>query len=86
MLAGILAGFITSFATATVELSATIMLVSNDIDAPLSYAIYAYMQTAAGRGPGAALGVIAVVIVGIGTYFSQRIIERKQNEKLINLN
>ena len=86
MLAGILAGFITSFATATVELSATIMLVSNDIDAPLSYAIYSYMQTAAGRGPGAALGVIAVVIVGIGTYVSQRIIERKQNEKLINVN
>ena len=84
MLAGILAGFITSFATATVELSATIMLVSNDIDAPLSYAIYSYMQTAAGRGPGAALGVIAVVIVGIGTYVSQRIIERKQSEKLIN--
>ena len=44
------------------------------------------MQTAAGRGPGAALGVIAVVIVGIGTYVSQRIIERKQNEKLINVN
>jgi iron(III) transport system permease protein len=29
-------------------------------DAPLAYGIYVYMQSAAGRGPGAALGVIAV--------------------------
>ena len=34
------------------------------------------MQTAAGRGAGAALGMIAVVIVGLAMYVSQRIIER----------
>ncbi len=34
------------------------------------------MQSAAGRGPGAALGVIGVVFVGLGTYISHRIIER----------
>lgn len=76
MSGGILAGFVTSFATASVELSATIMLVARETDAPLAYGIYEFMQSAAGRGPGAALGVIAVVIVGLGTYFSHLIIER----------
>lgn len=76
MSGGILAGFVTSFATASVELSATIMLVSQESDAPLAYGIYEFMQSAAGRGPGAALGMIAVLIVGVGTYVSHRVIER----------
>ncbi len=76
MAGGIAAGFVTSFATAAVELSATIMLVSAESDAPLSYGIYVYMQTAAGRGPGAALGVLAVIIVGIATWLSHRFVER----------
>ncbi len=82
MTGGILAGFVTSFATASVELSATIMLVSTRADAPLAYGIYEFMQAAAGRGPGAALGIIAVIIVGLTTYASHRIIEsgkRKQS-------
>ena len=81
MSGGILAGFITSFATASVELSATIMLVSKETDAPLAYGIYEFMQSAAGRGPGAALGMIAVLIVGLGTYFSHRLIERGKRER-----
>ncbi len=72
MAGGMLAGFITSFMTAAVELSTTIMLVSSQNDAPMSYAIYLYMQSSAGRGPGAALGVLAVVIVAVGTYLSYR--------------
>ena len=80
MTGGLLAGFITSFSTATVELSATIMLVSTEVDAPLAYGIYSYMQTAAGRGPGAALGMIGVLIVAIGTYFSQTIIDKKYKQ------
>jgi len=75
MLGAILAGFVTSFATAAVELSTTIMLVTSETDAPLSYGIYVFMQTPAGRGAGAALGVIAVVIVGLATYLSHRVIE-----------
>jgi ABC-type multidrug transport system fused ATPase/permease subunit len=63
MLGGILAGFVTSFITAAVELSATILLTSSESQAPMSYGIYLYMQSIAGRGPGAALGVIAVVVV-----------------------
>ena len=67
MSGGIVAGFITSFATASVELSATLMLVSTESDAPLAYGIYEFMQSASGRGPGAALGIVAVVIVGAAT-------------------
>jgi iron(III) transport system permease protein len=74
MIGGIMAGFITSFMTAAVELSATIMIVTAQQDAPMSYGIYLFMQSAAGRGPGAALGVLAVVIVAVGTYVSHRII------------
>ena len=81
MSGGILAGFVTSFATAAVELSATIMLVSAESDSPLSYGIYVYMQSAAGRGPGAALGMVAVIIVAIGTYVSHRIIEKGRRER-----
>lgn len=81
MSGGILAGFITSFATASVELSATIMLVSSESDAPLAYGIYEFMQSASGRGPGAALGIIAVIIVGAATYLSHRFIERRRAER-----
>ncbi|WP_428669366.1 ABC transporter permease, partial [Roseibium sp.] len=81
MTGGILAGFVTSFATAAVELSATIMLVSSSEDSPLSYGIYLYMQSPSGRGAGAALGILAVVIVGLGTYLSNRIIEKDRARK-----
>jgi iron(III) transport system permease protein len=43
----------------------------------MSYGIYLYMQSIAGRGPGAALGVIAVAIVGLGTYASHRLMQRR---------
>ncbi len=78
MMGGILAGFVTSFITAAVELSATILLTSADSQAPMSYGIYLYMQSASSRGPGAALGVIAVVVVAIGTYLSHRVIEKSR--------
>ncbi|MBI3918942.1 MAG: iron ABC transporter permease [Betaproteobacteria bacterium] len=76
MAGGMLAGFIISFMTAAVELSTTIMLVTAQNDAPMSYGIYLYMQSAAGRGPGAALGVLAVLLVAVGTYLSHRLIGR----------
>lgn len=81
MTGGILAGFVTSFATAAVELSATIMLVSSNNDAPLAYGIYLFMQTPSGRGAGAALGIVAVIVVAIGTIASQIIIERDKKLK-----
>jgi len=78
---GLLAGFVTSFATAAVELSATLLLVARAPDAPLAYGIYVYMQSAAGRGPGAALGVIAVVVVAVATYLAYRVAERERGLK-----
>jgi iron(III) transport system permease protein len=76
---GMVAGFIISFMTAAVELSTTLMLVTAQHDAPMSYGIYLYMQSAAGRGPGAALGVLAVVLVAAGTYASYRLIGSRGN-------
>ena len=84
MMGGILAGFVTSFATAAVELSATIMLVSSESDAPLAYGIYVYMQSAAGRGSGAALGILAVIIVALGTYASNRIIQNSNRKNAMS--
>ncbi|WP_147707434.1 ABC transporter permease [Microvirga massiliensis] len=81
MMGGILAGFISSFATAAVELSATLMLVQSNSDAPLAYGLYVFMQSAAGRGPGAALGVIAVLLVAICTLLSHFVIERTRRVK-----
>jgi iron(III) transport system permease protein len=79
MAGGILAGFVISFMTAAVELSMTLMLVSSQNDAPMSYGIYLYLQSAAGRGPGAALGILAVLIVAVGTYLSHRLIGSRAN-------
>ena len=76
MTGGILAGFVTSFITAAVELSATLLLVSADSQAPMSYGIYLYMQSVAGRGPGAALGVLAIAVVALGTWWSHHIVAR----------
>ncbi|MCF4097367.1 ABC transporter permease [Maritalea mediterranea] len=81
MSGGILAGFVTSFATAAVELSATIMLVSTDQDAPLAYGIYLFMQSPSGRGAGAALGIFAVIIVAAGTLLAQYIIDRDRKHR-----
>ena len=81
MAGGLVAGFITSFATASVELAATIMLVQSNADAPLAYGLYVFMQSAAGRGPGAALGIIAVLIVGLCTYLSHVFIERTRRQQ-----
>jgi iron(III) transport system permease protein len=87
MAGGILAGFVTSFITAAVELSATILLTSSESQAPMSYGIYLYMQSIAGRGPGAALGVLAILIVALGTYLSHLVVERagkRQSRRLID--
>ncbi len=81
MAGGILAGFVTSFSTAAVELSATLMLVQSNSDAPLAFGLYVFMQSAAGRGPGAALGVVAVLLVALCTFLSHLVIERSQRAK-----
>jgi iron(III) transport system permease protein len=78
MMGGMLAGFVTSFITAAGEISETILLTSRESLAPMSYGVYLYMQSIAGRGPGAALGVLAVILVGLGTYLSNRLVVARQ--------
>jgi iron(III) transport system permease protein len=87
MTGGLVAGFVTSFATAAVELSATLMLVQSNADAPLAYGLYVFMQSASGRGAGAALGVIAVIIVAVSIVASQYLVDRdlaNKTERLRN--
>ncbi len=74
MLGGIVAGGVTAFVTAAVELSVVIVLISSAAQAPVALGIYNYFQSATGRGPGAALGMIAVLIVALGTWLSQRLL------------
>lgn len=73
MAGGLIAGGLLAFITSSVELSSTIMLVPRMEYGPLSYGIYIYMQSAVGRGPGAALGVVAILLVAIGTYLVNKV-------------
>jgi iron(III) transport system permease protein len=73
MAGGLIAGGLLAFITSSVELSSTIMLVPRMEHGPLSYGIYIYMQSAVGRGPGAALGVVAILLVAIGTYIVNKV-------------
>ena len=69
---GLLAGGLLAFVSSAVDLSSTILLVPRVELGPLSYGIYLYMQSAVGRGPGAALGVVAIVLVAAGTWARHR--------------
>ncbi len=76
MLGGVIAGGLISFITSSVELSSTMMLVPKNEYAPLSYGIYVYMQSAVGRGPGACLGVVAILVVAVGTYLVNKVFSK----------
>jgi iron(III) transport system permease protein len=65
---GLLAGGLLAFTGSAVDLSSTILLVPRVELGPLSYGIYLYMQSAVGRGPGAALGVVAILVTAAGTW------------------
>ena len=73
---GLLAGGLLAFITSAVDLSSTILLVPRVELGPLSYGIYLYMQSAVGRGPGAALGVVAILLVAAGTWAATRLVGR----------
>jgi iron(III) transport system permease protein len=76
MTRGLLAGGLLAFVTSAVDLSSTMLLVPRVELGPLSYGIYLYMQSAVGRGPGAALGVVAIVLVAAGTWLATRLSAR----------
>jgi iron(III) transport system permease protein len=71
--AGLVAGGLIAFVTSCVELSSTIILVPRIELGPIAYGIYLYMQSPLGRGAGAALGVVAILLVSLGTYLTHRI-------------
>jgi iron(III) transport system permease protein len=73
---GLVAGGVVAFITSAVELASTILLVPRIELGPLAYGIYIYMQSAVGRGPGAALGVVAIVLVALGTWLINRLAGR----------
>lgn len=73
---GLLAGGLLAFVTSAVDLSSTMLLVPRVELGPLSYGIYLYMQSAVGRGPGAALGVVAIMLVGVGIGLATRLSAR----------
>ncbi|MBF8253475.1 MAG: ABC transporter permease [Deltaproteobacteria bacterium] len=70
---GVVAGGLIAFVTSCVELASTIMLVPRIELGPISYGIYLYMQSPLGRGAGAALGVVAILLVSMGTYLTHRV-------------
>jgi len=76
MARGLVAGGLIAFITSAVELSSTIMLVPRIELGPIAYGIYIYMQSAVGRGPGAALGVVAILLVAVGTALTNVIARR----------
>jgi iron(III) transport system permease protein len=76
MARGLVAGGLLAFISSAVDLSATILLVPRVELGPLSYGIYLYMQSAVGRGPGAALGVVAILLVALGTWGATRLAAR----------
>lgn len=73
ILGGVVAGGVLVFITAAVEFSTTIILISRIEQSPLSYGIYVYSQSSLGRGAAAALGVVAIVLVAIGTAIANRL-------------
>lgn len=70
---GVLAGGLLAFVTSAVDFTSTILLVPRVELGPLSYGFYVYMQSAVGRGPGAALGVVAIVLAAAGTWLATRL-------------
>jgi iron(III) transport system permease protein len=76
MARGLLAGGLLAFISSAVDLSSTILLVPRVELGPLAYGVYLYMQSAVGRGAGAALGVVAIVLVAAGTWAAARLARR----------
>jgi len=74
---GLLAGGLLAFVSSAVDFSSTLLLVPRVELGPLSYGIYLYMQSAEGRAPGAALGVVAIALVAVGTWAATRLARRR---------
>ena len=73
MTRGLLVGGLLAFVSSASDLSSTLLLVPRPELGPLSYGIFVSMHAPGGRGPGAALGVIAIAIVAAGTGVAARL-------------
>jgi iron(III) transport system permease protein len=73
MTRGLLVGGLLAFVSSASDLSSTLLLVPRPELGPLSYGIFVAMHSPGGRGPGAALGVIAIAIVAAGTGVAARL-------------
>lgn len=82
MARGLLAGGLLAFVGSAVDLSSTILLVPRVELGPLSYGIYLYMQSTVGRGPGAALGVVSILLVAAGTWAAAALARRSGSARL----
>ena len=73
---GLAVGGLLAFIGSAVDLSATILLVPRVELGPIASGVYVFMQSAVGRGPGAALGVVAIVLVGAGAWAASALTRR----------
>lgn len=79
---GLLAGGLLAFVAAAVDFSSTILLVPHAALGPLSYGIYLYMQSAVGKGAGAALGMAAIVLMAAGAWAATRLAGRSAGDSI----
>lgn len=79
MAGGLLLSFVVSFMAAATELPITMLLSNNETQAPMSYDIYLYMQSVSGRGPGAALAMVATIVVAICAWFIRVLLRRRRS-------
>jgi len=70
---GLIAGGLVAFAASAVDFSSTILLAPPRELAPLSYGFHLSMHSPDGRGPAAALGVLAVALVTAGVWGAVRL-------------
>ena len=76
MTRGLLPVGLLAFIGSAVDLSSTLLLVPRAELGPLSYGIYFHMQSTAGRGPGAALGVVAILVAAAGAWAATALARR----------
>lgn len=78
---GIFVAFLLCFVMAAFDLSAAMLLVPSETQAPISYSIYLEMLKSSGRSGGAALAILSLGFISLCTYGATVII-RKTNPML----
>ena len=76
---GVCVAFLICFGIAAVDLSAAMLLVPSETEAPTAYTIYLNMQTSTGRGTGSALAILAIGAVTAAIAVLAAFIRRRGN-------